>query len=325
MDHNAIADRRRLRRKLTFWRAAALVVIFVAIIGVIATGTGNDPIGGRSTDHVARVTISGVITDNTELLKRLDAIRKNNRAKALIIRLQSPGGTSYGGEAIYRAVREVAAEKPVVAEVRSLAASAAYMIACGSDYIVAGDTSLVGSVGVIFQYAQVSELLEKIGVSVDAIKSTPLKAEPSPFQPASDEAIAMIRSMVDDSYDWFVALVAERRGLTAERAKVLADGSIFTGRQAVDNGLVDIIGGDPEIRAHLTEKGIDASLNIVDWERRRSSGERIFGEAVLRLLAALNGDTMPFANELRGLADRKLFLDGLVSIWQFGPAEDKRG
>ena len=127
-------------------------------------------------------------------------------------------------------MRAVAAEKPVVAEVRTLAASAAYMIACGSHYIVAGDTSLVGSIGVIFQYAQVSDLMHKIGVSVDEIKSSPLKAEPSPFHKASDEAKAMIRSMVNDTYDWFVALVAERRGLTPARARILADGSVFTGR-----------------------------------------------------------------------------------------------
>ncbi len=321
MDQNGIADRRRLRRKLTFWRVAALVIVLVAVIGIVASNNVQDPIGGRSTDHIARVTISGVVTDNSELLKRLEEIRKSNRAQALIVRLESPGGTSYGGEAIYRAVRAVAEEKPVIAEVRTLAASAAYMIACGSDYIVAGDTSLVGSIGVIFQYAQVSDLLEKIGVSVDEIKSAPLKAEPSPFHAASDEAKAMIRSMVNDTYDWFVALVAERRGLTPAKARVLADGSVFTGRQAADNGLVDAVGGETEIRAWLTEKGIDESLKIVDWGRRRSSGELLFGDAAIRLLTLLEGGGIPFADELRSLADRKLFLDGLVSVWQFGPAD----
>ncbi len=321
MDQTGIADRRRLRRKLTFWRVASLVIVLAAVVGIVASSNVQDPIGGRSTDHVARVTISGLVTDNSELLKRLDDIRKNDRAKALIVRLESPGGTSYGGEAIYRAVRAVAAEKPVAAEVRTLAASAAYMIACGSDYIVAGDTSLVGSIGVIFQYAQVSDLLDKIGVSVDEIKSAPLKAEPSPFHAASDEAKAMIRSMVDDTYEWFVDLVAERRGLTPIRAKALADGSVFTGRQAADNGLVDAVGGEAEIRTWMTEKGVDESLKIVEWERRRSGGELLFGDTAVRLLNLLEGGGIPFTKELRSLADRKLFLDGLVSVWQFGPAD----
>ncbi len=321
MDQQAIADRRRLRRKLTFWRVAAFVVVVGAIAGLAASNNSSTPIGERSADHIARVTISGVITDDTELLTRLETIRKNKLVKALIVRLESPGGTSYGGEAVYRAVRAVADEKPVVAEVRTVAASAAYMIACGTHYIVAGDTSIIGSIGVIFQYAQVSELLQKIGVSVEEIKSSPLKAEPSPFHAASDDAKAMIQSMIGDSYDWFVDLVAESRGMTRAQTLKLADGSIFTGRQAADNGLIDTIGGEKEIRLYLSGKDIDDSLKIVEWERRKSNSEFFFGDAMVKLLSALQGGSIPFADELRQLADRKLFLDGLVSVWQFGPAE----
>ncbi|MEX3011224.1 signal peptide peptidase SppA [Hoeflea sp. TYP-13] len=321
MDQSGIADRRRLRRKLTFWRVVALVVVLAGIAGLVVSNSASDSIAGKSTAHIARVTISGVITDDTEMIERLETIRKSDRVKALIIRLESPGGTSYGGETLYNAVRAVAADKPVVAEVRTLAASAAYMIACGTDYIVAGDTSIVGSIGVIFQYAQVSGLLEKVGVSVQEIKSAPLKAEPSPFHAASDEAKAMIRSMINDSYNWFVDLVADRRGLSRADALKLADGSIFTGRQAAGNGLVDIIGGEAEIRTYLTGKGVAESLKIVEWERRKSSSELLFGNAMVRLLTALEGGSIPFADQLRQLAERKLFLDGLVSVWQFGPAE----
>ncbi|WP_136657592.1 signal peptide peptidase SppA [Nitratireductor sp. XY-223] len=322
MDQSGIADRRRLRRKLTFWRIVAFAVVIAGVVWLVMSAGPSDPIGGKSTAHVARVTISGVITDNAELIERLDTIRQSDRAKALIVRLQSPGGTSYGGETLYKAVRAVAAEKPVVAEIRTLAASAAYMIACGSDYIIAGDTSIVGSIGVIFQYAQVADLLEKVGVSVQEIKSAPLKAEPSPFHQASPQARAMIRSMVNDSYDWFVDIVAECRGLSRTDTLELADGSIFTGRQAADNGLVDIIGGDTEIRDYLSGKGVPESLKIVDWERRKSRGELLFGNAVIRLLTAWQGDAIPFADQFQQLIDRKLFLDGLVSVWQFGPAED---
>lgn len=321
MDHSGIADRRRLRRKLTFWRVFAFVAVIVGIAALVMTGSTSDPIGGKSADHVARVTISGMVLDDNELLERLETIRKSDRAKALIVRLESPGGSSFGGEATYRAVRAIAKDKPVVAEVRTLAASAAYMIACGSDYIVAGDTSIVGSIGVLFQYAQVGDLLEKVGVSIDEIKSTPLKAEPSPFHKASDEAKAMIRLMVNDSYNWFVDLVAECRGLTRTQALKLADGSVFTGRQAADNGLVDVIGGETEIRTYLNEKGVSDSLKIVEWERRKSRGELLFGSALIRLIAALQGNAIPFADRFQDLIDRKLFLDGLVSVWQFGSTE----
>ncbi len=160
-----------------------------------------------------------------------------------------------------------------------------------------------------------------MGVSVEEIKSAPLKAEPSPFHAASDEAKAMIRSMVSDSYNWFVDLVADRRGLSRIDTLKLADGSIFTGRQAAENGLVDIIGGDTEIRAFLTDKGIAESIRIVDWEKRRTGGNLFFADALIKLLTAAEGGPIPYADQLRQLTERKLFLDGLVSVWQFGPAE----
>ncbi|WP_419914745.1 S49 family peptidase [Hoeflea sp.] len=165
-------------------------------------------------------------------------------------------------------------------------------------------------------------LLEKVGVSVEEIKSSPLKAEPSPFHAASPQAQAMIRSMVNDSYNWFVDLVAECRGLSRTDTLELADGSVFTGRQAASNGLVDAVGGDAEIRAYLSEKGVPESLKIVEWERRRSRGELLFGNAIIRLLTAWTGDAIPFADQFEQLIDRKLFLDGLVSVWQFGSAEN---
>jgi protease-4 len=322
MDQGSILDRRRLRRKLTFWRIVTLVVILIAVVGLFASLDSGDSIGGRSSPHIARVTVSGLIVDNTELIKRLNTIGENDNVKAVIVRLNSPGGTSYGGEAIYKAVRELAARKPVVGDVRTLAASAAYMIACGTDYIVAGDTSIVGSIGVIFQYAEVSELLDKIGVSMEEIKSTPLKAEPSPFHPASEEAKAMIDSMITDSYDWFVGLVAERRGLSPAQARKLGDGSVFTGRQAAKNHLIDVVGGETEIRSWLAGKDVDKDLDIIDWEERKSGAEFLFGETATDLLAALRGGSLLLPEQLRDLADRKLFLDGLVSVWQFGEAKD---
>lgn len=314
MDQYGIADRRRLRRKLTFWRLGAFVFLALAIF---VYGYESRTVSATGSPHVARVTVSGVITDDQDLVKRLDRIAESKEAKALIVDINSPGGTTFGGEEIFNAVRRVAAAKPVVTEIRTLGASAAYMIATAGDHVIASQTSIVGSIGVLFQYPQVSGLLDKLGVSVNEIKSAPLKAEPSPFHPASDAAKAMINSMIQDSYHWFVDLVARRRGFDREKALKLADGSVFTGGQALNNGLIDALGSDAEARKWLATKGVSADLPIVEWKRKESTGWGLLGEAAAGALGAWMQDA-PWSNALGAFARHKLFLDGLVSLWQFG-------
>lgn len=315
MDELAIADRRSLRRKLSFWRwiVAGLLAV-VALVVLSWSGWADN--AGRARDHVARVTISGLIQDDRELLERLQRIEDNASVKALVVTISSPGGTTYGGEVIYKAIRKVAAKKPVVSDIRTLAASAGYMIALAGDTIVAGESSITGSIGVIFQYPQVKELMDKLGVSLESIKSRPLKAEPSPFHPASDEAKAMIQAMIDDSYAWFVDLVVERRKLPREEALLLADGRIFTGRQALGLKLVDKLGGDDEIRAFLAEKKVSKDLPVVDWEAPHKTLPFGLGSAVSDWVKMLGYDAFPAMRGLEKIGGDKLFLDGLVSVWQ---------
>jgi protease-4 len=201
--------------------------------------------------------------------------------------------------------------------VRTLAASAGYMIATAGDTIVAGDSSITGSIGVIFQYPQIRPLLDKIGVSLQEIKSSPLKAEPSPFHDASEEAKAMIRNMVLDSYDWFVDLVADRRKLPREEVLKLADGTIFTGRQALKAKLVDTIGGENEIRAYLASRNVDKDLPMVDWDRKSSTPFLLAG-AVSRLITILGYDDLAKGQDINAILPQKLLLDGLLSVWQVG-------
>ena len=314
MDHSAIADRRQLRRKLTFWRVAAIVIVLAALFfAALAQWPG---MGAR--DHIARISITGLIQDDRELLERLDAIARNDRAKALIVAISSPGGTTYGGEVVFKALRKVAEKKPVVSDIRTLAASAGYMIAAAGDTIVAGESSITGSIGVIFQYPQIAEMMDKLGVSLEEIKSSPLKAEPSPFHPPSEEARQMIRSMIMDSYDWFVDLVAERRNLSRGEAERLADGSIFTGRQALEAKLVDQLGGDVEIRAYLETKGVDEDLPMVEWKDDNGNSSLWFARAVAEVFRLTGlGEAFGPASLGPWVGD-KLFLDGLVSVWQVG-------
>lgn len=317
MDHLAIADRRQLRRKLGFWRIACVLLILAAAAVAYLWAT-DETAGLAARPQIARVEISGIIQDDRELLERLDRIAKADAVKGLIVTISSPGGTTYGGETIYKAIRKVAEKKPVVSDVRTLAASAGYMIAIAGDQIVAGETSITGSIGVLFQYPQVKTLLDKVGVSLETIKSAPLKAEPSPFHPPSDEAKAVIQSMIDDSFNWFVDLVAERRKLARPDALRLADGRIFTGRQALKEKLVDVLGGDEEIKGYFKSRKVDAELPVVDWEAPRRSLPFGLGSMAAEWVKALGYEVFPALGGLEKLSGEKLFLDGLLSVWQVG-------
>ena len=211
-----LIDRRRLRRKLTFWRSAALLVAALAVAGLGYVLFGDD-FAPTAANHIAKVRIEGTITEDDELIERLEKIRESSAVKGVILSIDSPGGTTAGGEAIFDEVRRLAADKPVVAQVGTLAASAGYMIASAADHIVARKTSIVGSIGVLVQFPDVTGLMDKLGVKLEEVKSSPLKAEPSPFNPTTEEERAMVRRMILDSYDWFIGIVAERRPLTARR------------------------------------------------------------------------------------------------------------
>jgi protease-4 len=314
MDSSAIVDRRLLRRKLGFWRIVCIVLLVALGFALYRYFAGDLP--DTRGPQIARVSITGLIVDNAELLERLKKIRDNGQVKALIVSISSTGGTTYGGERIFKAIRAVADKKPVVSDIRTVAASAGYMIATAGDDIVAGDTSITGSIGVIFQYPQAKDLLDKLGVSLEEIKSAPLKAEPSPFHPASDDAKAMIRNLVMDSYGWFVDLVADRRKLPREEVLKLADGSIYTGRQALKNKLIDTLGGEDEIRAYLATRDVKKGLPIVDWKDTGGNSSFFWSGAASWLLNLLGYDDFLKGEDLQKIMTEKLFLDGLLSVWQ---------
>src|SRR6266545_1895006 len=182
-----IVERRRLRRRLLFWRVAAAVLLVAALLALAGSMGGFADIA-KQREHIARVKIEG-----------------------LIIRIDSPGGTTAGSEALYEAIRTIAKDKPVAAVMDTVAASGGYITAIAADHIVARGNTITGSIGVIFQWAEVSKLLETIGVQMQEIKSGDLKAEPSPFKPLSEKAREVSNLMVQDSFAWFTGLVAERR------------------------------------------------------------------------------------------------------------------
>ncbi|MGB3500562.1 MAG: signal peptide peptidase SppA [Mesorhizobium sp.] len=307
-----LIDRRRLRRKLTFWRVAALVVAAIAI-GSAIWWSSRDALN-MSAAHIARIKIEGTITDNEELLKRIKDATESDAVKGVIIAVNSAGGTTAGGEAIFEAVRKLAQAKPTVTQVGTLAASAGYMIASGSDFIVARQSSIIGSIGVLVQFPNVTGLLEKIGVTMDEVKSSPLKAEPSPFNPTTEEERAMLRRLIMDSYDWFVTLVTDRRPLDRAQVLALADGSVFTGRQALDKKLIDALGGEERAREWLTSKGVDKDLEVVEWKPKQSSAAFLLGSAG-QAAARLLGYDMSGRGFLESIGADRIFLDGMLSLW----------
>lgn len=294
-DLDALIDRRRLKRRLSLWRVIAIIALALLVIFWF----------GRSTlehrPYVARVSVEGIIAENSEFEKLLAEVAEDKQAKALVVRINSPGGTTAGSEALYHALRRVADKKPVVATMGTLAASGGYVTAIAADRIFARETTLTGSIGVIFEFAQFGSLFEKIGVNMETVKSAPLKGEPSLSKPLSAEGRAALQSLINDGYDWFVGLVAERRGLSREATVALADGRVYSGRQAVENQLVDEIGGEVEARAWLeSAHDVGTSLPVVDVDV--SPRQRLIQEFLGSALA-------------KALIPERLTLDGLVSVW----------
>lgn len=307
-----ILDRRQLRRRLTFWRLLALGLAVVAIVAVAARFGGAS---SHLTPHIARIDVKGLITGDRETLKLIKDVGES-RASAVIVEISSPGGTVTGSEHIYDELRRVAAKKPVVAVVDSLAASGGYIVALGADRVFSDSNALVGSIGVLFEFPNVSKLLDNVGVKVESIKSSPLKAAPNGLEPTSEAARAAINSLVVDSYDWFKDLVKDRRKLNDSELAVVADGRVFTGRQGLQLKLIDAFGGEREAVAWLEqEKGVAKGLPVREWKKPSTANRFGLFSLASDALAVMGfpqaADLALKAENVRELAA----LDGLLAIW----------
>lgn len=321
LDVDQIVDRRRLRRKLTFWRVVGVLAVVAAVAVGSYVAVGRTVLA--SSPHVARVVIGGIIRNDRDRVKMLEEIGRSN-ARAVIVSIDSPGGTVTGAEQLYDALRQLAAKKPVVAVVEGMAASGGYIAAIGSDHIVSRRNAMVGSIGVIFQFPNVTDLLGKIGVTMEDIKSSPLKAAPNGYQPTSPEARAAINSLVVDSYGWFKGLVSERRKLSDARLAEVSDGRVFTGHQGLALQLVDELGDERTARAWLArEKGVPENLRVRTWKSESMGSE--FGwlrGAAGAIASALGFDTVAgILSQATQAAFEKAQLDGLLALWQ-APAQN---
>ena len=319
LDSDVIVDRRRMRRKLTFWRVAAVVIAIAAIAVVGALVSPGSRGSFTSSGSIARVNIEGLIRsdrDRVEALERLE----NSRAAAVIVHINSPGGTTAGSEQLYDALVRLKAKKPLVVVVEGLAASGGYIAAIAADHIVAQQSSLVGSIGVLFQYPNFTDLLKTIGVKVEEVKSSPLKAAPNGFEPTSPEARDALDALVKDSYAWFRGLVKDRRGMDDALLEKVADGRVFTGRQAVGLKLIDQLGDEKvAIDWLVAEKNVKKDLPVRDYSLSPRFGDLTFlRTAASVVLDACGLGAIARQVEQAGIADAvdRFGLDGMLALWR---------
>jgi protease IV len=318
LDSDVIVDRRRIRRKLTFWRVmAALIAIgAIVVVGLIATPGGRGTL--TTAGSIARVNIEGLIRSDQNRVEALERL-ENSHAAAVVVHINSPGGTTAGSEQLYDALMRLKAKKPLVVVVEGLAASGGYITAIAADHIVARQSSLVGSIGVLFQIPNFSELMKTVGVKVEEVKSSPLKAAPNGYEPTSPEARAALESLVKDSYAWFRGMVKERRGMDDALLEKVADGRVFTGRQAIELKLIDQLGDEKTAIAWLvSQKGVKADLPVRDYKLSPRFGDLTFlRSAAAVALDALGLGAIARQIEQSGMAQAvdRFGLDGMLALW----------
>lgn len=297
-----LIDRKRLKSRIKRWQLLAIVAVFGSLAMLSANVTPGRKSGPIVGDFIALVTINDAMTDNLWREETLEEIANNPRAKALLVRFDSPGGTAMAGEELYIQLQKVAKRKPVVGVMRTLCASACYMASLGADYVVARESTLTGSIGVLLESVEVSRLADKLGITPVTITSGAMKDAPSLTKPMTEEQRRVITETVHDVYDQFVAKIVARRKLDEARVRTLADGRVYTGAQAVKLNLIDAVGGQDEAIAWLVSKrNVKAGLAVQEIKEEpefNSLFEQLGSYAQQKIL----GKTL-------------VKLDGLVSIW----------
>jgi protease-4 len=274
LDVDLLLDRRRLKRRLIIWRSLAIIAAVIAVLAALR-GAGVVHAGAR----IGRVSVSGIITEDRDRLAAIRDASRDPAIRALIVAINSPGGSVAGGEALYRAISGFGEKKPVVAVMGGMAASAGYMIALPASRVFARETTITGSIGVLMETGEVSGLLDKIGVTAEAISSGPLKDQPSFVRPLTSEGRDALRVIVMDMYDQFVSMVANGRHMQPDAVRTLADGRAYTGRQALKLGLIDAIGDEQDARDWLeSAKGLPKRLPIEELSTSGLASRVIAGE-----------------------------------------------
>ncbi|WP_342271009.1 signal peptide peptidase SppA [Candidatus Tisiphia endosymbiont of Parasteatoda lunata] len=268
-----IIERKQNKLKLRLWKLATILMFIVLIVVMIKKfNLPSSEYVTTNSNYIAAVSIEDIIFEDTKRDKRLEKIIDDDKINALIVNVNSPGGTVVGSEKIYNILRKISAKKPVVIVMGTLAASGGYLISLGGDYIISHNGTITGSIGVIFQTLEVTDLAKTVGITFNNFKSGELKAAPNPTEKVTEAVRQAIMSNVQDTYDYFIELVALRRGLAIEEVKKIADGRIYSGRQALKLKLVDAVGSEDDAIKWLQEvKKIDKDLKVKEFKIKPKS------------------------------------------------------
>ena len=291
-----------LRDKLQWSHRIIILLSIVLLFFIFKSGDATISQEVSIRPYIAKIIVSGEISEDDYRSEVLKKILANDKIKAIMVVINSPGGTIVGSEIIYNELRRISLKKPMVVVMNSLAASGGYMASLASDHIIAHNGTLTGSVGVLMQSYEITGLAEKVGVKFQNYKSSVLKGSPSLFEKSNKLVDDAINQSIQDSYEFFADLVRQRRG-----AKLLSplslDGRVLTGRQALKLGLVDEIGGEEEAITYLQQKhNIDHSLSVVDISLEKK--ETDFVDKII--------DSLPFAQKANSAFSNK----GIMAIFQ---------
>jgi protease IV len=265
---DSMFEREKLKDKIKKWQWLFFILLIVSIIII-----GKDSTKKQKKDFIARMNIEGVIAYDINMINKINELTDDPNVKAVILNIDSPGSTAFAGEELYYSLKELSKNKPIVSVLKTLATSGGYMAALGTDYIVARNMSLTGSIGVLMQSFEVVDLADNLGVKFISLKSSPLKASPNPMEIMTKAAKEAVMETVDDDYSVFLGMLIESRKMTKDQAIKLADGRVYSGLRAKEINLIDEIGGENEALAWLeAEKNISSKTRIEDiiWAESNS-------------------------------------------------------
>lgn len=256
-----------LKKKLLSWRV--ITFLSVTILILILGRSGIKKIKKTNTNDktiIARISIKDIITRESYSNQKLKDLEKDNVA-AVILDIDSPGGEVTASETLYEFFKKLTEKKPVISVINSIGASGSYMVAMSSNYIIAYNTSIIGSIGVLIQSYEVTEMADKIGIKFINIKSSPLKAIPNPYEKFTEDVEVTVRHSMDDIYDYFLSIFIESRNIDHSKALEIGNGQVYTGRQALKIGLIDKIGNENDAIEYLKSKNIDTdNIKITDYD-----------------------------------------------------------
>lgn len=269
--------------KVFIWLIGIVLALGVFMIIIIMSGGGNEEAeydlsgGGQK---IAIVNLAGTILSSREIVSTLKTLAENSTVKAILLRVDSPGGGVAASQEIYEEVKSIRESgKPIVVSMGSIAASGGYYVSCGATRIVANPGTITGSIGVIATFPNFSKLMGKVGLQMNVVKSGEYKDSGSPFRPATKEDEQIFQGVVDDSYSQFLDVVSTERKLSLEKLKKFADGRVFTGVQALKLGLIDTLGSyEDAIKIAAKLGGIRGKPTVIEQRRQRTLADIIFGD-----------------------------------------------